>query len=459
MSRRGSELRLSVAFAFLLLVHSFAVSQTPTQAARVGQFYAVKDGFSGNVVVFRDGHILSDQSYGLADVELNVPITATTRFAIGSVTKQFTAAAILLLQEKGLLHTTDKLSQHYPATPDAWKNITLQQLLRHTSGIPDGVMARGPAGFEQGQHSPQDVIESVASRPLLFPPGSRMQYDNIGYLLLGLVIERVSGQSYTDFLQTHFFTPLHMTDTGLGSTNAILLHRAYGYEPVGAALFTASPVPFTSAFAAGGLYSTGKDIAKWLIALHGGRVLKPDSYREMITPGLDDFAYGLRLTKQSGQTDISHDGRVSGFASETEYFPATKTGIVILSNKLAGDFTPGTTALDTDLTHLATSRNPAVRSLGTSHYVSADILSRYVGSYPVPGEPSILATLKDGRLIFTRDGKDPEMLIPQSETSFYMKDREIEIEFHQDGHGSWSMDVFTLPGESMVTLKKDPDKH
>lgn len=448
----------SVVYVLFAFVNHYAVCQTSQQVQRVGKFYAAKDGFSGNVVVFHDGSVISDQSYGLANVELKVPVTATTRFAIGSLTKQFTAAAILLLQEQGLLHTTDRLSQYYPATPAAWKDVTLKELLRHTSGVPDGVVTWGAAGFEQGQHPPEDMVTSVISRPLMFPPGTQMKYDNTGYLLLGLVIERVSGQSYGDFLQTHFFTPLKMLDTGLGSTNAILPNRAYGYEPVKAGIETASPVPFTSAFSAGGLYSTGQDIAKWLIALHGGHVLKPESYKEMTTAGLDGYAYGLRITTQWGQTDIGHNGLVSGFDSETEYFPSSKTGIVILSNKASSlQLSPGTHALDSDLIYLATVHGDAVRSLGGSHDVDVSILSRYVGNYSEgqKGGASVRVEFKARHLSFTPAGEDSAILIPQSDTYFYMKEKEIAVEFHQDEHGVWVMDVFILPNESMLTLHKE----
>lgn len=149
-----------------------------------------------------DSRSCRDESYGLANVELGVPITARTRFAIGSVTKQFTAASILLLQEQGLLKTTDTLAQHYPATPDLWKNVTLRELLQHTSGIPDGVDDWGTPAFEQNQHPPEDIIKSVASKPLLFPPGSRMQYNNMGYVLLGLVVEKSASKATPTFFSS-----------------------------------------------------------------------------------------------------------------------------------------------------------------------------------------------------------------------------------------------------------------
>jgi CubicO group peptidase (beta-lactamase class C family) len=435
--------------------------QTPQQIRSVGEFYARTDGFSGNVVVFRNGSILSNESYGLANIELGVPITANTRFAIGSLTKQFTAASILLLQEQGLLKTTDTLAQHYPATPALWKDVTLRQLLQHTSGIPDGLESWGTPAFEQTQHPPEDIIKSVASKPLVFPSGSRMEYNNMGYILLGLVVERVSKQSYADFLQQHFFTPLQMQNTGLGSSSALIQNRAYGYAPELNGLHPADPVPFTSSFSAGGLYSTGEDLARWLIALHGGRVLKPASYTEMTTAGLEGFGYGLIISTQSGKVDFYHAGRVSGFASEFEYFPETKTGIVVLSNKLSHNVSPGANALDTDLVHLSIEQNAAVRSLGGERHVEPATLRRYTGTYqPISKDDGIPVTIErnDGHLTLTPAGKGTSTLIARSDDAFYVKENEWEAEFHKDADGSWLLNVFILPTQTMLSLRKSPTK-
>jgi CubicO group peptidase (beta-lactamase class C family) len=236
-----------------------------------------------------------------------------------------------------------------------------------------------------------------------------MEYNNMGYVLLGLVVKSVSKQSYADFLQQHFFTPLQMQNTGLGSSTALIQNRAYGYAPASNGLQTADPVPFTSNFAAGGLYSTGEDVAKWLIALHSARVLKPASYTEMTTEGLNGYGYGLTISRRSGKLDLSHSGRVSGFASETEYFPETRTGIVVLSNKLSHNVSPGAVALDTDLMHLVTEQRAAIRSLAGERTVEPATLSRYTGTYRSVAnnnDVSVLVELKDGHLKLTPLGKE-----------------------------------------------------
>ncbi len=180
------------------------------------QFYSAHDEFSGNVVVFRDGQILCNESHGFANQEWHVPNAASTRFAIGSVTKQLTAAAIMILQEQGRLRTSDSISRYYKQSPAAWSGITIRELLLHTSGIPEDIFPAGSVGFEQGSHTPQEAVEAVTHKPLTAPPGTQTEYHNVEYVLLGLIIEQVSGQSYASFLKQHFFQPLGMLDTGVG---------------------------------------------------------------------------------------------------------------------------------------------------------------------------------------------------------------------------------------------------
>jgi CubicO group peptidase (beta-lactamase class C family) len=424
----------------------------------VGQFYAKEDGFSGNVIVYRDGHVISNESYGLANVEWRIPATETTRFAICSETKQFTAASILLLQEQGLLHTTDKLSQHYPETPEAWKDVTLRQLLQHTSGIPDGVRISGTGGYDQGQRTPQEIVRSVATQPLVFPSGSRTEYNNMGYVMLGLVIEKVSGQTYAEFLQKHFFAPLNMQDSGLGSTTEVIPNKAYGYIP-GKPVKAADPLPYDILYSAGGIYSTGADLAKWLIALHGGRVLKHESYDEMTTADPDGFGYGLKVSIQHGQKDIGHDGQWAGFISENDYFPATKTGLIVLTNQANGPSTPGTHSITTNLMALACDEHAIVRALGGEQNVNPAILQRYVGTYRSSDSDSkdtLQIAIVDHHLRLTPAGHSTSTLMAQAETRFYMKEWDGEAEFREDHSGVVTLDIFTVSVWSGFQLPTSP---
>lgn len=442
----------------LILPH-LGLAQTAEQARQVVHFYAKQDAFSGNVVVFRDGKILINESYGLANAERRLPLTAATRFAIASVTKQFTAASILVLQEQGLLHTNDKLSRYYPEAPAAWKDVTLRQLLQHTSGIPDSVRVFGTSGTDRSQQTPQEVVKSVASLPMLFPPGSHTAYNNTAYLVLGLVIERVSGVDYAEFLRSHLFKPLGMLNTGLGSTAGVIENRAVGYRHIAGGAQKAGPVPYTVLFSAGGLYSTGEDLSRWLIGLHGGRVLKPASYAEMMEADADGFGYGTEVSTQFGQRDTGKDGLLPGFIANTEYFPVTRTGIIVLSNQTAGKSSPGTHAICSDLMQLSGDEHAMVRSLGGERKIEAKVVQAYAGVYRSSenaGDATLRIDLSDGHLRLTPKDKNTSTLMAQSDTRFYMKEWDGAAEFHRDEHGVLSLDVFNLGNETRSTWHRLP---
>lgn len=358
----------------------------------------------------------------------------------------------------GLLHTTDKLSEHYPETPAAWKDVTLRQLLQHTSGIPDGVRFSGTGGYDQAKRTPQKIVRSVATQPLVFPSGSRTEYNNMGYVLLGLAIEKVSGQTYAEFLQKHFFTPLEMQDSGLGSTTEVIPNKAYGYIP-GKPVKAADPFPYDVLYSAGGIYSTGADLAKWLIALHGGRVLKPESYDEMTAADPDGFGYGLKVSIQYGQKDIGHDGQWPGFISDNEYFPATRTGVIVLTNQANGSSTPGTHAIASNLMALACDEHAIVRALGGEQNINPAILKRYVGAYGSTDPDSkdrLQIAMTDGHLRLTPAGHSTSTLMAQGGSRFYMKEWDGEAEFHQDESGAVTLDIFTYSNETRSSWRKVP---
>lgn len=404
------------------------IGQTPKSAQRVSDFYTKEDGFSGTVTVVKNGVIVSNTSHGMANVELGTPNTTKTRFAIGSVSKQFTAAAILLLQERGLLKTTDTVASRYPGTPEAWKDVTLRQLLQHTSGIPDSLNVWGNAGGDNGEPTPEQVVTASYAKPLVAPPGTSMAYNNTGYILLGLVVEKVSGEKLGDFLRKTFFTPLQMRDTGLASSLEVISQMASGYAPKGDALEKSIAVPYSSVFAAGAMYSTGGDLAKWLTALHTGKVLSAASYAEMTHDDSYGYGYGLVISKQDGEQEYSHDGKVPGFASETDFFPKSKTGIVILSNRMNRMFlSPGGNAIENDLIHLAVNAGAAVRSVGNEEHVDAAKLKRCTGTYNAENAPgSVRATLElhGNNLVLSSPGKATTTFVARSERSFYVKEWE-----------------------------------
>lgn len=288
--------------------------------------------FMGAVLIARDGNVLLDRAYGSANLEWGIANTPSTKFRIGSLTKQFTAASILILEERGRLRLEDPISKYVDNAPPAWSGVTLFHLLTHTSGIisltdlpsEEAALARGG--------TPAEIVARFREKPLLFPPGTQVRYSNSGYILLGMVVERAAGEAYDAFLQHNIFDPLGMHDTGVDSDDNILAQRASGYRSEGGSLRHADYIDMSVPFAAGDLYSTTADLERWEEGLFGGKVLHPESLGRMFTPNRDNFGLGVMVTEEDKQRLISHTGGIQGFVADLRYYPAKHLSIVVLSN-------------------------------------------------------------------------------------------------------------------------------
>ena len=331
----------------------------PTITARAdADVRAILDrtGTPGAVIaIVEDGRMVYRKAYGLRDREHRLAATIDTHYEIGSITKQFTAAAILQLQEAGKLDIGDKLSKYLPDAPHAGE-ITLRQLLAHTSGLPEYLSgpdieteAAQPTTFAR-------LMARIAGKPLDFPPGSRMAYNNTGYILLGRVIEVLSGQTYRDYVRTHLLDRAGMQQTYTVADESRLPKMAVGYRRAAGKLERAQPIDDTWGWSAGHLVSTVDDLEKWNQALTGGKVVNAASYAAMTTPaavaqGESDYGLGLFVDSVQDQPRIGHTGGSFGFTTANEYFPKQNVRIIAFTN-LAADPEPGemiTTAVFDDL--------------------------------------------------------------------------------------------------------------
>jgi len=287
------------------------------------------------IAVIKDGKTVKTSFHGLANLEWNVPVSADTVFEIGSITKQFTAACILLLAEDGKLSLEDKISSHLANTPPAWSNITVRHLLTHTSGIKNYT---GLDGFELTRHMNQaQFIAKIGSYPLDFQPGNSWSYCNSGYNLLGFIVENASGRGYWDFLRERIFTPLEMTNSTSRLPRLIVPHRAAGYE-LANGLHINRDYDLTDLFSAGAIISTITDLEKWNTALDAGSLLNASSRKEWWTPAkLNDgstknYGFGWNLEQLDGHRNIGHGGATSGFSATIQRFPDDHLAIIILTN-------------------------------------------------------------------------------------------------------------------------------
>ncbi|MBC6434527.1 beta-lactamase family protein [Nostoc sp. HG1] len=288
--------------------------------------------FSGSILVARDGKPLISKGYGMANLELDVPNNPQTVFRLGSLTKQFTAMAIMILQERGKLHTNDLICNYLSDCPAAWQSITIRSLLTHTSGIPNYTSLPNSLQTMQLPSTHANLVDRFKNMPLEFTPGEKFKYTNSGYYLLGMIIEQVSGKSYADFLQENIFAPLGMTHTGYDSHNRLIKNRAGGYELQDNSIINASYIDMSIPFAAGALYSTTEDLLLWDQALYTEKLVSRKILAEIFTPFKDGYGYGWGITKRFDRQMIGHDGGINGFSSSIIRFPSDHVTAIVLSN-------------------------------------------------------------------------------------------------------------------------------
>jgi CubicO group peptidase (beta-lactamase class C family) len=326
--------------AVLCLLGTLSVSHAQSSATRLRQALdtAVRQGhFMGAVLVVEGDKVLIDRAFGQANLEWQQPNSTHTKFRIGSVTKQFTAAAVLLLEERGALKLADKVSLHLAGLPPVWAELTVQQLLNHTAGIPSFTELPSYAALQLQPLKPAEILAEVSRLPLEFTAGTKFNYSNSGYVLLGQLIEQLSGQSYAEFLRTQIFKPLGMANSSVESNSAVLHSRAAGYRPASeqpGGLARAGYIDMGIPHAAGAIVSTTHDLLRWQQGLYGGKLLSATSLAKMLTPALNGYALGVQVAQPSPEAGrlMYHSGGIEGFSAWLQYQERGQKTMVVLSN-------------------------------------------------------------------------------------------------------------------------------
>ena len=323
-----------------------STSASGTASAAMEQVTDYLDGrvraeqFRGAVEVRLDDRVLLSRGYDHADIDQGAPNEPGTRFRIASLTKQFTALSVLILQEQGKLHVSDLVCTHLPTCPAVWRTITIEHLLTHTAGLYDYVEissdSQSYATTFGPKPTPEQLIQTFVNRPLEFPPGSKFDYSSSGYVLLGHLIERLSGTTYGEFLEDQILDPLHMSDTAYQPDRQTTGHDAAGYEDWAT---PAPKAPDAVSFAGGGMVSTVTDLSRWNQFLLTGTpaIVKPDALAQLLRPRVDAeretrYGYGIYTRGTGDATVHGHPGGVPGFAAYNEIRPADNLSIVVLSN-------------------------------------------------------------------------------------------------------------------------------
>lgn len=392
------------------------------------------DGFSGSVLVARDGAPVFTQGYGYANIETHEPNRPWTRFRLGSVTKAFTAMAVLILKEQGKLALDDPVGKYIEDAPDAWKPVTIRHLLTHTSGIPNFTSHPDYVARIREVSTPTSTIKRFKDKPLDFEPGSKFAYSNSGYVLLGAIIEKVSGQRYRDFLKANIFDPLGMSHTDYDDTAAIVPNRAAGYagdletDSVKNAAFLDMSIPH----AAGALASTVGDLAIWDRALRDGKLISKESYDELYKPVHNDYAFGWVVRTRDGHRMIGHGGGINGFATELDRYPDDKLCVVVLSN-----FENAPSArIARDLAEIAFGNSVEPPKRRKTIALSAEAIAPFVGQYQLGPGAIFTVTADDDRLFGQLTGQPRVRLFASAPREFFVKVVDAVIEFAEPADGA-----------------------
>jgi len=356
------------------------------------------------VIVARDDRVLMRKAYGMADIELGVPMRPEHVFRLGSITKQFTAVATLMLADEGKLSLDDDITRFFPDYPTHGRRITVEHLLTHTSGIRSYTSIPEWRAKARTDVTPAELIAAFREQPMDFAPGEDWRYNNSGYALLGAIIEKVSRQSYADFLRTRLFEPLGMTNTRVETQTAIIPGRVRGYGVgQGRAITNSEYLSLTHPYSAGALVSTVDDMLRWGQSVQAQHFLKPETWRRAHTAFAlpagrgSGYGYGWFLSRVAGEPSVEHGGDINGFSSHGAFIPSQRLHVYVLSNAERGFANPETFA-----TRIA--ERLMGRAAPAFVALSAAELDAYVGVYRVSADERRVVT-RDGERLFLQRGR------------------------------------------------------
>jgi len=412
-----------------------------------------------SVLVSKNGEIIYEKGFGYADIGNKVPITPDTKFRIGSITKQFTAAAILKLQEEGKISVTDKLSKFIPDFPRG-DEVTIHHLLTHTSGIHSYTDQPNFQKYVTLSIKPKSLVDSIKTRPYDFNPGDRWLYNNSGFFILGYIVETISGKSLGEYLSETFFKPLGMNSTGIYSTTLLLDNEAYGYSIENGKIIKALNWDMSWAGGAGALYSTVRDLYTWNEAIFNGKVLKEESLKAAFTPVVlnnkekSDYGYGWVFQDFRGYKIISHGGGLHGFQSALGRQPEQKITVTVLCNSTPPpDGINPTANAESIFEYLLWKDMQKQSSFGSDLVVDESTLKSYVGRYDY-GQGAVLIVTLDGKQLNAQMTGQPMFpIFPSSKNEFNWKVVEAKVKFETDENGNVTNVIHYQGGQQLVAKK------
>lgn len=418
------------------------------------------------IIVRKNGRTIFRKGYGLADLELGVPVAPDMIFRLGSITKQFTAVSILMLAEQGKLGLQDEITKYLPDYPTQGRRITVEHLLTHTSGIQSYTDMPEWLPLWRKDLTVKELVDLFKDKPMQFEPGERWAYNNSGYILLGAIIEKVSGETYEHFVESHIFKPLGMTGSCYGSTEHVIPRRVPGYQSGKGGFVNAPYLSMTQPYAAGSLLSTVDDLAVWSDAVFSGKLVKKEWLDKAFAPyklksgESSGYGYGWFFADFAGHRSVEHGGGINGFTSYEMTFPADKVFVAILTNSAVEGRDPEPRAVE--IAWLALGLTEPERKAVT---LTDRNLDEVVGVYANDMKQEYYFSREGMTLFAQRQGGSKNDLLAASSNEFFLKENPARFVFIRDAGGRVNglriqsrigpAQIFTKTGKPLPVPRKE----
>ncbi len=460
-----------VAIIFIASYNFIAVTDETSHFSKIDRLFSAVDNYTSPgaaIAVIKDGKTIYSRGYGMANLEYDIPITSSSIFHVASVSKQFTAFAVTMLADQGKLSLNDDVRKYVSEVPDLGETITIRHLIHHTSGLRDQWELLAMAGWRLDDViTTEHILKMLENQQELnFKPGEEYLYSNMGYTLLAEIVERVSGQSFTDWTQEHIFEPLGMDDTHFHNDHRhIVPGRAYSYQPVSDNGFQKSVLNYANVGATS-LFTTVNDLAKWVknfddISVGNERIISQMHRQGRLNNGEQiSYAYALQVNDYRGTSAVGHSGADAGYRSFVGRFPEHDFAVIVLSN--LSTMSPqriGYQIADIIIGDNLKSVEPRIESEKRRRgEIDVSVIDAYVGKYKMERGVIISLTREDDRLFMQTPGITKVELIPKNEEVFFSNDIDLEITFESDKGAKADHLMVNRGGSTVMALRIDGNK-
>jgi D-alanyl-D-alanine carboxypeptidase len=408
------------------------------------------------VIVTREGKPVFRKAYGLANLPEKIPMQPDMQLRMGSITKQFTAVGILMLADQGKLSVRDDVRKYLPDFPDKGAPVTIEHLLHHTSGIPNYTALKAFRTLPDEGVSITQVYELFKNEALEFAPGTRYSYSNSGYFLLGMIIEKVSGMKYQEFIAHNIFEPLGMQDTAHEGNERSAKRRIKGYRlSAGKEIVPVGEIDVTLAYAAGALVTTVDDMARWDAAVSSGKLLKPATWRQAFTScslpqgAPCHYGYGWNIGTLAGHKMIHHGGSIPGFTAQALRLPEDKLFVAVLTNGNGGAVNTPVIAYKTAAIAIG-QPFPDYQAIA----LAPQVLDSFVGTYVGADQVKRVVRRDGDKLTLQRDGRDAAPIMAHGPDRFFMEGSVASLEFQRGADGKVRSLLVRQPGVDESALRQ-----